>query len=75
MNNSDESIDFNIGKKKKIKCFCCKKKSLIMIRCKCGNLFCLNHKCPESHNCTFNFKHEISKDNIIDCNFKKIDKI
>ena len=75
MDNSEDSIEFNFGKKYKQKCFCCKKKSLIMIKCKCGNSFCLKHKYPESHNCTINYKHELSKDNFVDCNFKKVEKI
>ena len=65
----------NYSKKIKQKCFYCRKKSLIMIKCKCGNLFCIKHKCPESHNCSFVFKNENLKNNHVDCNFKKIDKI
>ena len=75
MNNNEDTIEINFGKKYKEKCSCCKKKSLFLIKCKCGNSFCLKHKYPESHSCTFDFKHEITKENLVDCNFKKIEKI
>ena len=41
---------------KKKRCFHCRKKSLYVTMCKCGQVFCLNHNQPEIHNCTFNHK-------------------
>ena len=50
-----------------IKCFECNKKSLIILQCRCGHKFCLKHRCPELHNCTFNYKkigkEELEKNN------------
>ena len=48
-------------KKKKPRCFHCKKKlkmtELVMI-CKCSHTFCLIHLNPHSHNCTFDYLKE-----------------
>jgi predicted nucleic acid binding AN1-type Zn finger protein len=43
-------------KSKKQRCFMCKKKFLIVIPCKCEQHFCMKHKDPETHDCSFNFK-------------------
>ncbi len=43
-------------------CVHCKKKSVILIHCKCDNQYCIKHQLPEKHNCTFVFeKHVIEK--------------
>ena len=35
----------------------CKKKLLLSdMECKCGIRFCANHRFPEEHKCTFDFK-------------------
>lgn len=34
----------------------CKKKVFITGECKCGKTFCINHRLPEEHDCTFDFK-------------------
>jgi len=62
----------------KIKCNKCKKNILISFECKCNSIFCINHKNPELHNCTFNFK-ENGKNELIKNNpkitFTKVIKI
>lgn len=62
----------------KKKCSFCKKRiNLLEFDCKCSKIFCLKHRLPESHNCTFNFhfnREKIFKDSI-KCEFKKIEKI
>lgn len=37
-------------KKKKLKCYICKKKIIFPLLCNCNNYFCTKHKYP-SHNC------------------------
>ena len=37
---------------------CNKKIGLLSFQCKCGLSFCVKHKLPELHNCTFNHKSE-----------------
>lgn len=45
------------NKKKKNRCPVCNKKmGLMPFECKCGKKFCILHKDPESHNCTYDFK-------------------
>ena len=48
-------------------CNFCKKKTLILITCRCTKKFCIKHQCAENHNCTFNFKksgrEKLLKDN------------
>jgi AN1-type zinc finger protein 4 len=39
----------------------CKKKLLIEIDCRCGQTFCLKHRHPDSHNCTYDYKIEWKK--------------
>jgi predicted nucleic acid binding AN1-type Zn finger protein len=43
-----------------VNCFVCKKKlGLLGFKCKCGdNQFCAQHRVPELHNCSFDFKQE-----------------
>lgn len=41
------------------RCLSCRKKvGLTGFKCKCGELFCGQHRYPESHNCTFDYKSE-----------------
>lgn len=35
---------------------CKKKKNHLGIICKCGKEFCMEHRQPEDHDCTFDFK-------------------
>ncbi|XP_060202699.1 putative zinc finger A20 and AN1 domain-containing stress-associated protein 8 [Lycium barbarum] len=44
-------------KTKTQRCMVCRKRvGLIGFSCKCGEIFCRNHRYPEEHACTFNFK-------------------
>lgn len=52
------------------KCFFCKKKSHFLCECRCGKKFCVNHRLPEKHNCTFDYR-EYEK-NIIRLNNPKV---
>ena len=51
------------------RCTYCKKKigviDLLSSKCRCGDTFCLRHRLPEQHSCTYNFKSEVNKDVII----------
>ena len=66
-------------KKKKNRCYCCKKKvGMLGITCKCGKLFCTSHMHPESHECSFNhkeFKKEQLTNNLIKLEADKIIRI
>ena len=45
---------------------CKKKLDLVPFECKCSLKFCTEHRLPEAHNCTYNFKkngREILKKN------------
>lgn len=58
---------------KKIRCFHCNKKSMIVTMCKCEKHFCLKHNQPEDHNCSYDFKlNRILLDPI---EFKKVETI
>lgn len=49
----------NLKKKKKLRCFICLKKIIILaFECKCKQKFCNIHKYPEEHNCTYDHKNE-----------------
>ena len=48
-------------KKKKKRCShpdCRQKLSLTDMACRCTRRFCIRHRLPESHSCTYNFKNE-----------------
>ena len=54
-------------KNKKKRCPICNKKlGLLDYTCRCGNTYCIQHKMPEEHKCTFDYK-KLGKD-IIDKN-------
>ncbi|XP_060210271.1 zinc finger A20 and AN1 domain-containing stress-associated protein 9-like [Lycium barbarum] len=49
--------DSTILKSKTQRCMVCKKKvGLIGLSCKCGQIYCRNHRYPEEHACNFDFK-------------------
>ncbi|WZZ24952.1 hypothetical protein YC2023_008353 [Brassica napus] len=58
------------------RCFSCNKKAGVMgFKCKCGSTFCRSHRCPEKHECSFNFK-EVGRDVIAKANHViKADKV
>lgn len=35
---------------------CNKALKMMSVVCKCGSVFCLKHRYPESHSCTFDYK-------------------
>lgn len=37
-------------------CFCCKKKTIVLFDCRCGNKYCSKHINGEKHYCSYNFK-------------------
>lgn len=50
------------------RCLCCNKKvGIVGFKCKCGSTFCGDHRYPETHDCSFDFKEmgrgEIEKAN------------
>lgn len=63
----------NPNKTQKKRCFYCKKKSMIITLCKCENHFCLKHKLPEQHNCSYDFK--LNKIMLEPVHFKKVEII
>lgn len=58
------------------RCLCCNKRVGIMgFKCKCGSTFCGDHRYPESHDCSFDFK-EIGRGEIAKANpVVKADKL
>tara|TARA_Y100001970_G_scaffold293692_1_gene442399 strand:- start:1100 stop:1324 length:225 start_codon:yes stop_codon:yes gene_type:complete len=74
MAKNDEENSKNSKKNVSKRCHCCKKKSLLLTVCKCGHSFCIKHRYPDEHNCCYDFKKE-NLPELVDCNFKKIDKI
>ncbi|NBR60859.1 hypothetical protein EB118_06860 [bacterium] len=42
-------------------CLFCKKKTLIVIKCKCGGSFCQKHLQAEDHACKFDFVSDFRK--------------
>lgn len=76
-NNNKKSLS-----KKNIRCnhaSCKKKLNMFNFLCKCGKHYCITHKNPEDHECTFDYK-EISNleiSNMIEnkCEYIKINLI
>lgn len=50
-----------------MRCLICKKKITFYIECRCGKIFCNNHRLPIDHNCIVNVQYlhmrEIEKNN------------
>ena len=43
------------------RCDCCKKKSLVDMKCKCEKTFCITCRFPDVHKCLFDHKAESRK--------------
>lgn len=59
-------------------CAHCKKKILMTFTCKCNSIFCLQHRYPESHNCSFDYlkyQQDLLRANMQVVNGVKITKI
>mgnify|MGYP006088015685 CR=1 FL=1 len=69
LDNMRNKLNNIMKKKKKMKCFLCKKKikSVIPIKCRCEQYFCRLHKMIDEHDCSFDYqgnqKKKISKYN------------
>ena len=51
---------------------------LLTNKCKCNKYFCINHRLPEMHDCSYNFFNNIDKDKFISdnkCIKQKLTKI
>ena len=72
-----------IPKKKKKRCPVCNKKlGLFDYTCRCGNNYCIKHRMPEDHKCSFGFQDEVvtgscvyghgedGQDNVVNVTFK-----
>lgn len=48
-----------------MKCFVCDTKVTIieqtMCKCRCGNVYCKNHRMPTQHKCTFHYNFDATK--------------
>ena len=53
-------------------CFFCKKRNIILIKCKCDHSFCIKHNAPEDHECSV--VNELYKLEVVE-QPKKIEKI
>ena len=57
---------------------CSKKVPLVNSNCRCGNIYCNNHKYSDQHNCTFDYK-QLGRNQLESVNVKitpkKVDKI
>ncbi len=74
-NPVDLTVKSNIKKNNpfsKKKCFCCKKKFIILLDCVCGKKFCVKDINKEKHNC-LEVPETIEMGEKIE--FKKVDKI
>lgn len=75
-----ESEDINNKKKSKRCSFigCKKKLKLTDVTCKCSFTFCVHHRLPESHKCTYDYVAEGKnklKNQLTKVSHNKIDKI
>ncbi len=60
------------AKQAQTRCFKCNKKSHILLDCRCKNSFCIRHRAPETHECSFDHRN-FGKD-IIEKQNPKIEK-
>jgi len=44
------------------KCVTCNKKLMIPFKCRCEKQYCIKHRMPESHSCSFNYKESFLKE-------------
>lgn len=56
-NTKKTANDDSSTKKKVERCETCKKKvGIIGFKCRCGSMFCAEHRLPEKHECSFDYK-------------------
>jgi predicted nucleic acid binding AN1-type Zn finger protein len=57
--NAVEVAPVASGKVEKARCGCCRKKlGLAALSCRCGGMFCAEHRGETAHSCTFDYKAE-----------------
>lgn len=76
----DKTNTETMSKVKALKCHVCKKKlnTTLSYKCKCDLNLCLQHRFPDSHDCSFNFvkEHQMKLNNtLIRVDHEKITKI
>ena len=63
----------NITKNIKKPCMHCKKKTMILLSCKCGKMLCIKHINSDKHKCEYDYKADfVLNDAIL---FEKMQKI
>nr|XP_017252170.1 PREDICTED: zinc finger A20 and AN1 domain-containing stress-associated protein 4-like [Daucus carota subsp. sativus] len=74
--NQDSEVKVNVGPNRC--CSCRKRVGLTGFSCRCGNLYCADHRYPEKHECSFDYR-SAEKDAIKKANpvvkREKLDKI
>lgn len=55
------------------KCYWCNRKCYLTVKCHCEKVFCIEHRDPDDHECTFDFKQH-DKDVITKQNPKVVSK-
>jgi len=62
-----------------IRCGCCRKKvSLVQFPCKCGGVYCAEHRLGTTHDCTYDYRTENIKHlstNLVKLEGLKVDQI
>ena len=56
--NSNSNSNSNYNSKICYADNCKTKLKLIDMKCRCSNTYCLKHRLPELHNCSYNFKKD-----------------
>lgn len=63
---------------KPTRCYHCKKKQILLFDCHCNYVFCIRHRMPEDHSCSYDYKKEGKKmleQNNPKITFQKLEKI
>lgn len=44
-------------RKEEERCRFCRKRTILLVECKCGAKICLKHRMPSKHNCDFDWEY------------------
>jgi len=47
----------------------------MLVVCKCGNTYCTNHRHLKNHACTYDYKQDNNKKELVHARFNKLNKI
>jgi hypothetical protein len=78
INKQEDNKETKVKTTSQDRCNLCKRRLTItekLVTCKCGNIYCTNHRHATNHTCTFDYKKDKNDKEIVNARFEKLNKI